>query len=50
VTSIPYEEYLVVRKEWAGHSHVSALHQMINQSMQRALGDQLVAGLIDFVA
>ena len=50
VTSIPYEEYLVVRKEWAGHPHVSTLHQTIKQSMQRALGDQLIAGLIDFVA
>ena len=50
VTSIPYEEYLVVRKEWAGHPHVSALRQTINQSMQRALGDQLVAGLIDFIS
>jgi len=49
-TSIPYEEYLVVRKEWVGHPHISALHQTINQSMQRALGDQSVAGLIDFVA
>jgi hypothetical protein len=50
VTSIPYEEYLVVRKEWEGHPHVSVLHQMLNRSMQRALGDQWIAGLIDFVA
>ena len=50
VASIPYEEYLVVRKEWAGHPHVSALHRAISQSMQMALGSQLVAGLIDFVA
>lgn len=49
-TSIPYEEYLVVRKEWAGHPHVSALRQSLIQAMQTAIGNGDCAGMIDFAA
>lgn len=49
-TSIPYEEYLVVRKEWAGHPHVSALRQNLIHSLNRALVNFDIRGELEVVA
>jgi hypothetical protein len=47
-TKIPYEEYLVVHKDWAGHAHVSELQRTIINAMQSAIRKQEISGLIDF--
>ncbi len=49
-TSIPYEEYLVVRKEWACHPHVSALRQNLIRSLSRALVNFDIRGELEVVA
>ena len=48
-TSIPYEEYLVVLKEWEGHPRVSALREKVTNSLQSTLGESDVSQLVDVI-
>ena len=48
-TSTPYEEYLVVRKEWAGHRQVSALRQCLVNSLNSALANYEIHGGLEVV-
>lgn len=49
-TSMPYEEYLVVRKEWAGHHQVSALRQCLVNSLNNVLVNSEIYGGLEVVA
>jgi hypothetical protein len=49
-TSTPYEEYLVVRKEWAGHYQVSVLRQCLVNSLNNALANSEIHGGLEVVA
>lgn len=48
-TSMPYEEYLVVRKEWAGHRLVSTLRQYLVTALNDALVNSKIHGGLEVV-
>jgi hypothetical protein len=49
-TSTPYEEFLVVRKEWADHPRVSALRQNLIKSLNGLLATVDLRGELEVVA
>lgn len=49
-TSIPYEEHLVVLKEWAGHPRIISLWGKLTDSLRSTLGRFQISGLVDLNA